>query len=124
MIETRDLRKSFGSQKVLDGISFKIEEGESVVIIGGSGCGKSVTARAILNMVKHPGRITGGEVINQGGPRPIDLTKLDPKGEEIRHNRWGEISMILQEPMTSLSPVHTIVNQMIEAITLHTTADK
>jgi len=128
LLEVKDLQVQFflteGTIRAVDGVSFDLVRGKTLGVVGESGCGKSVTARAILNMVKHPGRITGGEVIYHGGPRPIDLTKLDPKGDEIRHIRWGEISMIFQEPMTSLSPVHTIGNQMIEAITLHTNADK
>ncbi|MBN2304421.1 MAG: ABC transporter ATP-binding protein [Anaerolineae bacterium] len=124
LLEVNDLHVSFflteGIVRAVSGVSFQIERGKTLGIVGESGCGKSVTARAILNMVRPPGRIVSGEINYYGqSDTPIDLAKLDPHGAEIRRIRWGEISMIFQEPMTSLSPVHTIGNQMIEAIRLH-----
>ncbi|MBZ0302264.1 MAG: ABC transporter ATP-binding protein, partial [Anaerolineae bacterium] len=129
LLEVNDLHVSFflteGTVRAVDGVSFTIPRGKTLGIVGESGCGKSVTARAILNMVRPPGRILSGEVRYYGRPdQPVDLTKIDPMSSEIRSIRWGEISMIFQEPMTSLSPVHTIGNQMIEAIRIHTSASK
>ena len=129
LLEVKDLHVSFflteGTVRAVDGVSFDLYRGKTLGIVGESGCGKSVTARAILNMVRPPGRITNGEVIYHGRQgQPVDLTKLDRESEEIRSIRWGEISMIFQEPMTSLSPVHTIGNQMIEAIRLHSNAGR
>jgi len=129
LLEVKDLHVNFyiteGVVQAVNGVNFTLERGKTLGIVGESGCGKSVTARAILNMVRPPGRIVSGEIIYYGRPDgPIDLVKLDPQGPEIRRIRWGEISMIFQEPMTSLSPVHTIGNQMIEAIRLHMEVDK
>ncbi len=129
LLEVKNLHVSFflieGTIRAVDGVSFKIEQGKTLGVVGESGCGKSVTARAILNMVRPPGRILEGEVNYYGDPaRPVNLAALDPEGDDIRRIRWGEIAMIFQEPMTSLSPVHTIGNQMIEAIRLHENASK
>lgn len=122
LLEVKNLSVSFflteGTVRAVNGVSFNIERGKTLGIVGESGCGKSVTARAILNMVRPPGRVTGGEIIYHDGS-PIDITKLGRDSAEMRSIRWGEIAMIFQEPMTSLSPVHTIGNQMIEAIRLH-----
>ena len=120
LLEVKDLHVNFyiteGVVQAVNGVNFTLERGKTLGIVGESGCGKSVTARAILNMVRPPGRIVSGEIIYYGRPDgPIDLVKLDPQGPEIRRIRWGEISMIFQEPMTSLSPVHTIGNQIIES---------
>ena len=129
LIEVKDLHVHFflteGTVRAVNGINFSIERGKTLGVVGESGCGKSVTARAILNMVRPPGRILSGEINYYGNPNsPINLVSLHPDGEEIRRIRWGEISMIFQEPMTSLSPVHTIGNQMVEAIRLHMKASK
>lgn len=129
LLEVKDLYVSFflteGTIRAVNGVSFQIERGQTLGIVGESGCGKSVTARAILNMVRPPGRILSGEILYYGQPgAPVNLAHLDPYGADIRRIRWGEIAMIFQEPMTSLSPVHSIGNQMIEAIQLHTEMDK
>lgn len=118
LIRTEDLRTSFftpdGEVKAVDGVSFEIEEGKTLGLVGESGCGKSVTALSILRLVPFPpGRVVGGEIFYRGR----DLLKL--KGEEMRKIRGNEISMIFQEPMTSLNPVFTIGNQIGEAIRLH-----
>src|SRR5512145_2998092 len=126
LIEVKDLYVKFflaeGTVHAVNGVNFNIERGKTLGIVGESGCGKSVTARAILNMVRPPGRITGGEIIYHG-ISPIDITQLETDSVEMRRIRWGEIAMVFQEPMTSLSPVHTIGNQMIEAIRLHMQVD-
>jgi peptide/nickel transport system ATP-binding protein len=93
--------------------------------VGESGCGKSVTARSILRIVDRPGRIVEGEIhfrrpAANGGPgATVDLARLDSNGSEMRSIRGAEIALIFQEPMSSFSPVHTVGNQIIEAILLH-----
>ncbi len=129
LLDVKDLHVHFflneGVVRAVNGVDFQIKRGKTLGIVGESGCGKSVTARAILNMVRPPGRIVSGEINYYGRQgAPVNLASLDPEGEDIRRIRWGEIAMIFQEPMTSLSPVHTIGNQMIEAIRLHEFMDK
>lgn len=123
LLEVKNLQVSFyltqSTVRAVDSVSFSIEAGKTLGIVGESGCGKSVTARAILGMVRQPGKIIGGEILYHGRGKPIDIAQLDHEGEEMRSIRWADIAMIFQEPMTSLSPVHTIGNQMIEAIQLH-----
>ncbi|MXU64881.1 ABC transporter ATP-binding protein [Oceanomicrobium pacificus] len=114
-----------GMFDVLHGVSFDLHRGKTTCIVGESGSGKSVTARAILNMVPRPGVINGGRItFNPDGTGETDLTALDPRGKAIRDIRGGRIGMIFQEPMSSLSPVHTIGNQIVEAIRLHQDVDK
>lgn len=130
LLEVKNLKVSFyltqSTVRAVDGVNFTIQAGKTLGIVGESGCGKSVTARAILGMVRSPGKIVDGEILYHGLEQgePVDIAKLDPEGKEIRKVRWGEIAMIFQEPMTSLSPVHTIGNQMIEAVQLHNSATK
>ncbi len=137
LVEVNDLRTYFflreGTVKALDGVSFQIGRGESLGVVGESGCGKSVTAQAILRIVPPPGKIVGGEITlhrqagsngKAGRPGAIKLTDLDPHGPAIRSIRGAEIAMVFQEPMTSLSPVHTIGYQIMEAIVLHQAVDK
>jgi peptide/nickel transport system ATP-binding protein/oligopeptide transport system ATP-binding protein len=118
VLEVRDLRTSFfteeGEVRAVDGVSFGIAAGKTLGIVGESGCGKSVTSLSIMRLVAEPpGRIVGGEIRYQGK----DLLKLSQA--EMRKIRGNEISMIFQEPMTSLNPVFTIGNQIREAIELH-----
>ncbi len=132
LVEVKNLQVQFdvrdGIVKAIDGANFAIKRGQTLGIIGESGCGKSMTAKAIMNMVPRPGKIVGGEIIYHrrlGGNgvsehiEQVSITKLDPDGDEIRKIRGGEIAMIFQEPMTSLNPVYTIGNQIMEAIILH-----
>ena len=116
--------------KAVDKVSLSLRAGDTLCVVGESGSGKSVTARSILNIVK-PGRIVGGKIWFRPGStgdgpgnKPIALSDLDPYGPAIRAVRGGNISMIFQEPMSSLSPVHTIGSQIIEAIRLHQPVDK
>jgi ABC-type dipeptide/oligopeptide/nickel transport system ATPase component len=97
---------------------------ESLGLIGESGCGKSVTALSVMRLVSSPGRLVGGEILLHQDQTLLDLAKMDPSGPEIRDIRGSDIAMVFQEPMTSLSPVHTIGNQIREAIFLHRTSDK
>ncbi len=149
LIELNDLTVQFfldeGTVRAVDGVSFQIPAGKTLGIVGESGCGKSVTARSILRLERSPGRIVKGEIlyhrpVQATGPTPdpavtgahphggtarevIDIATLNPRGEEIRRIRGNEIAMIFQEPMTSLSPVHTIGSQLMEAILLHQKVD-
>ena len=129
IVEVSKLRTHFfldeGVLKAIDGVSFTVGEREIMGLIGESGCGKSVTAQSILRIVPQPGRIVAGTIhlhTQNGGS--IDLVKFPPFGDEIRNIRGRLISMIFQEPMTSLSPVHTIGHQIMEAIEIHITPDK
>ena len=118
VIEVRDLKTYFktpdGTGRAVDGVSFKIDPGETFAIVGESGCGKSVTALSLIQLVAEPqGYIAGGEVLLHGK----DILGL-PESEK-RRLRGNKISMIFQEPMTSLNPVFTIGDQIVEAVTLH-----
>lgn len=137
LIEIKDLKTYFrlpqGLVRAVDGASFEIHRGKTLGVVGESGCGKSVTAQSILRIVPSPGQIVGGQILYyrrlerngaENSQEVVDLTRLDPQGQEIRNIRGGEIAMIFQEPMTSLSVVHTIGNQIIEAIQLHQQVDK
>lgn len=132
LLEVKDLRVEFdvraGIVKAVDGLTMTINRGKTLGVIGESGCGKSVTARAILNMIPKPGKITQGEIIyhrrlrREGSPQMddiIDLVKTDPDGTTIRQIRGGEIGMIFQEPMSSLTPVYTAGAHINEAVSLH-----
>src|SRR4029078_11120520 len=103
-----------GEVRAIDGVSFEIGQGKTLGLVGESGCGKSVTSLSIMRLIPSPpGKIVGGEIIYRGR----DLLKLN--NEEMRKIRGNEISMIFQEPMTSLNPVFTVGNQIGEAIRLH-----
>src|SRR6185295_1855332 len=118
LLQVKDLRTSFftsdGEVRAVDGVTFDIEDGRTVGLVGESGCGKSVTALSIIQLLSSgTGRIVGGEVQFQGR----DLARLS--SEEMRRIRGNEISMIFQEPMTSLNPVMTIGDQIAETVRQH-----
>ena len=115
-----------GIIRAVDGVSFSLRRGETLGIVGESGCGKSVTARSIMRLLPHPvGRIVEGQITYETEDgQEVDIVSLDPQGDEIRNIRGNEIAMIFQEPMTSLNPVYTIGDQIIEAITLHQDVSK
>ncbi len=118
LLQVKDLRTSFftpeGEVRAIDGVSFEIGEGKTLGLVGESGCGKSVTSLSIMRLIPSPpGKIVGGEIFYRGR----DLLRLN--NEEMRRIRGNEISMIFQEPMTSLNPVFTVGNQIGEAIKLH-----
>ncbi|WP_127145238.1 ABC transporter ATP-binding protein [Pelagibacterium montanilacus] len=126
LLEVRNLSVTFqasiGRQAVsaVQDVNFTVHEGRTLCLVGESGSGKSVTARAILGLVEEPGQIAGGQILyHREDGIQTDLAALDPKGKPFRSIRGNEIAMIFQEPMTSLSPVHTIGSQIIEAIRLH-----
>lgn len=124
LLSVRNMKTYFhlreGIVKAVDNVSFDLRRGEVLGIVGESGCGKSVTARSILRMVKKPGK-TEGEILfySEGNSTPVNLVDLDPGGREIRTIRGEKINMIFQEPMNAFSPVHTIGDQIMEAILLH-----
>ncbi len=130
LLEIENLKTHFttmdGIVRAVDGVSLEIGAGRTLGLVGESGCGKSVTAHSILRLL--PGRISqiaAGEIIfHRGDGQLVDMTKLNPDGAVIRSIRGNEISMIFQEPLTSLSPVHTVGDQISEAIELHQKVDK
>lgn len=118
LLEIKDERLSFftpaGEVKALNGVSFSMEEGEVLGIVGESGSGKSVTAYSIMGLTAYPGKLIGGTIRFNGH----QIDKMTEK--EFRHLRGNEVSIIFQDPMTSLNPVYTIGNQIVEVILLHT----
>jgi oligopeptide transport system ATP-binding protein len=123
LLQVRDLHTHFftdeGVVRAVDGVSYDIEEGETLGLVGESGCGKTVSALSILRLIPSPpGKIVGGEIMFEGR----DLLKVDE--EEIRHIRGNRIAMVFQEPMTSLNPVLTIGRQLTEALELHLKMDR
>jgi oligopeptide/dipeptide ABC transporter ATP-binding protein len=126
LLAVRDLSVVFeldeGTVRAVDGVSFEVRPGQVVGIVGESGCGKSVTMKAILQLIETPGRISSGEILyrqNGTASRVIDLARLRPRGAVMRRLRGAEIALIPQEPMAAFSPVHTVGQQIIEAIMLH-----
>jgi len=118
LLSVRGLKTYFftrrGVVKAVDGVDLSLDEGKTLGLVGESGCGKSVTALSILRLVPRPrGKIVGGEIRYQG------RNLLDFPEEEMRRIRGGEIGMVFQEPMTSLNPVFSIGDQLLEAITVH-----
>jgi peptide/nickel transport system ATP-binding protein len=117
LLEVRDLRTQFptrsGLVRAVDGVSFNLDRGELLGLVGESGCGKSMTALSIMRLVAPPGKIVSGEVIFDGK----DLLKLSDA--EMRQMRGDDIAMIFQDPMTSLNPVFTVGEQIAEALRLH-----
>ena len=112
---------SEGTVRAVDGVSFDIRRGEAIGIVGESGCGKSVTAYSMLQVVQWPGRIVDGRILYypKPGEKAVDIASLDPQGEAVRAIRGAEISMIFQEPLSAFSPLYSIGNQITEAMYLH-----
>ena len=129
VLEVNNLKTHFnldeGVLKAVDGVSFSVRKGETLGIIGESGCGKSMTARSLLGLVRPPGRIVGGEILlhDQVG-QTVDVAQLSEGSRALREVRGKRVAMVFQEPMTSLSPVHTIGNQIMESVLLHRTSNK
>lgn len=128
LLEVENLKTHFftdaGVVKAVDGVSFAIDRGETLGIVGESGCGKSVTALSLMRLIQDPpGRIVGGNLLyrHEGTGKPTDLLKLSPS--RMRAVRGRRIAMIFQEPMTCLNPVYTIGDQIGEAIALHEGGD-
>ena len=129
ILDVRGLRTHFetraGTVRAVDDVSFALRRGRTTCVVGESGSGKSITARSILQIVDAPGRIVAGTIRLRTRPRAggregvVDLTAMHPRGRAIRDIRGRDIAMIFQEPMSSLSPVHTIGDQIVETIRLH-----
>ncbi len=130
VLEVNDLQVHFrtldGTVRGIDGVTFDLRAGETLGLVGESGCGKSVTAHSVMRLLpKRVSSIAGGSMMFRRQNGEIhDLAKLDPEGTLIRDIRGDEIAMIFQEPMTSLSPLHTIGEQIIETIMLHRVVSK
>ena len=122
LLEVSDLRTYFrtddGIVKAVDGVSFKVEKGQTLGIVGESGCGKSVTCLTIMGLNAKRNTITSGEALFKGE----DLLKASPR--RLREIRGDDIAMIFQDPMTSLNPVHTVGKQLVEAVQLHNDVSK
>ena len=130
LLEVKNLEVSFDTQAgvvhAVNDVSFRVQAGSTVAIVGESGSGKSVTAQAILGLLPRYARIDRGEILfhdiaqeNGAPPETVDIAQLDTRSEAFRKIRGNRISMIFQEPMTSLSPLHTIGDQISEALLLH-----
>lgn len=112
-----------GIMKAVDGVDFEIKKGKTLGLVGESGCGKSLTSRAIISINPKECEATGNILYNSDSDK-VDLLKLDPRGKQIRSIRGRKIAMIFQEPMTAFSPMYTIGNQIMESILIHRTKDK
>lgn len=127
VLSVRDLKTYFhlphGLLKAVNGVSFDVHAGELVGLVGESGCGKSITARSILNIVRSPGKAEG-EVLYFENGQSTNLLELKPDGQEIHRIRGDAITMVFQEPMNALSMVHTVGHQIAEAILLHRPVSK
>ncbi|MBX3082342.1 MAG: ABC transporter ATP-binding protein [Anaerolineae bacterium] len=134
LLQVKNLRTHFflheGTVRAVDGVDFTLTRRSTVGIVGESGCGKSVMAFSILHLINKPGRIVSGEVLfdraedEKSTPDVVDLAALKENSAELRAVRGKDISMIFQEPMNSLSPVHTIGDQITEGMLLHTDMTK
>ncbi len=115
-----------GIVNAVSDVSFEIGPGQTVGVVGESGCGKSITGLSLLQLVPSPGRIEAGEILfhRNGDGEPLDIAQVSPKSELMRQIRGNEIAIIFQEPMTSLNPVYTVGNQIAEAIVLHEQVNK
>jgi peptide/nickel transport system ATP-binding protein len=131
LIDVKDLKIHFFTDEgvvcAVDGMDLPVRRGRTLSLVGESGCGKSVACRSFLQIVHSPGKIVSGEILyhrDNGNDKVVDIAKMKPRGRQIRSIRGKEISMIFQEPMTSLSSMYTVGNQIMEAILLHTPATK
>lgn len=129
LLEVSNLKTVFptdgGVVNAVDDVSFSIERGKTVGIVGESGCGKSITGLSLLQLVPNPGRIEAGKILfyRDDADEPLDIAQVSPRSELMRQIRGNEIAIIFQEPMTSLNPVYTVGNQIAEAIVLHQERD-
>ena len=139
LVEVNDLKIHFftdeGVVRAVDGVDLTLKRGQTLCLVGESGCGKSVTSQSLMQIVHPAGKIISGEILyyqklddglgeQEGMHEIVDIAQLNPKGRQIRNIRGKDISMIFQEPMTSLSPMYTVGNQIMETIRLHTSLSK
>lgn len=124
-LEINNLKTHFTTEegliRAVDGVSLQVRRGKVLAVVGESGCGKSVTSYSILRLIRQPGEIVSGKILfhSQRRGQTIDIASLNDKSDLLYQVRGGDVSMIFQEPMSALSPVHTIGNQICEAILLH-----
>ena len=126
ILRVNDLKITFqlqrGTLEVVRGVSFRVPRGKTVALVGESGSGKTVISQAVMGLLPKAGRVSGGQILfrdPKADAAPVDIAALPRDGREMRHLRGGRIGMIFQEPMSSLSPVHSIGNQIQEALQLH-----
>ena len=124
LVSIQNLRVMFdsetGSTEALKGIDLELKQGRTTAIVGESGSGKSVTALAMMRLIQRPGRITHGKILfTPAGKATVDVLQIPDNSDELFDLRGGKMAMIFQEPMTALSPVHTIGDQVTEAILTH-----
>lgn len=129
LLDVSNLKTHFlldaGTIRAVDGVDFTVQRGKTLGIVGESGCGKSITAQSVMQIVPSPpGRIVDGEILYHKNGETVDIASLRPDSVRMRQIRGKEISYIFQEPMTALSPVHTIGNQIEETILLHNDVSK
>jgi peptide/nickel transport system ATP-binding protein len=128
LLSVRGLKTHFfadeGTTRAVDGVSFDVTAGRTLGVVGESGCGKSITARSLLGIISPPGRIVEGEILLRRGDDWVDLAQLPTDGPEMRQIRGGDIGLVFQEPMSSFSPVHTVGDQIVEAVRLHSELSK
>jgi oligopeptide/dipeptide ABC transporter ATP-binding protein len=113
------LHNQDGDAMPVDGVDFDVRPGGCLALVGESGCGKSLTAQSLLRLTQAPLRLAGGSMVWRGGESPVDLAALEADGPAMRRIRGKDIAMVFQEPMQSLSPVHTIGAQIGEALRIH-----
>ena len=131
ILEIRNLKTYFfletGTVRAVDGVDLTLDSNVTLGLVGESGCGKSVTAHSVMQLIQSPpGKIVEGEILfcRNGGGRVVDIARLNPRGPEIRKIRGGEIAMVFQEPMTSLNPLYTVGSQIAETVQLHQGVDR
>ena len=127
LLEVRNLKTYFytdeGVVRALDGVSFEIQKGRTLGVLGESGCGKTIASLSILRLIQSPGKIVEGEIQYHNGTSTTDLTALEANSQQMRRIRGGEIAMIFQEPMTSFDPLYTIGDQIMEGVIQHQNTD-
>ncbi|OQA44653.1 MAG: Oligopeptide transport ATP-binding protein OppD [Chloroflexi bacterium ADurb.Bin325] len=125
ILEVNNLKTYFFLERVtvraVNGVSFALPRKSTLGLVGESGCGKSITAMSIMRLYQEPpGKIVDGQIfLRTGEGQAVDIATLDPKGQEMRHIRGGEIAMVFQEPMTSLNPLYTVGRQIAESVEIH-----
>lgn len=125
ILEVSNLKTYFflerATVRAVNGVSFALPRKSTLGLVGESGCGKSITAMSIMRLYQEPpGKIVDGQIfLRTGEGQAVDITTLDPKGQEMRHIRGGEIAMVFQEPMTSLNPLYTVGRQIAESVEIH-----
>ncbi|GAA1463836.1 ABC transporter ATP-binding protein [Nocardiopsis exhalans] len=124
LLDIRGLRTHFQTDdttiRAVDGVDLRVHRGRTLCVVGESGCGKSAMARSVLQLVEPPGRVVAGQILLHTDGEPTDLAALHPTGRKIRSVRGNDVAMIFQEPMSSLSLVHTVGNQIGEGLRIHT----